>query len=380
MSKLVNPSQLKILHVLTLNSSSGDYGGPLRVARELCAELGRTGHVTELFSGAIEHIESKSNFGTLESSVMVSPISKRFMFSSLWSWKLIGALNSRIRSFDVIHIHFGRELIPITAAILCILNRKKFVTQSHGMVIRDKRIIVKLLDIFVIVPIWKKSSINYVLSKQELLATNEVFINLKSRILPNGIAANTEEFDESDRDKSVVAFCARLHKSKGIDKFIALAEGQNDNKNAFHVFGPDGGELDTILEYMNSKKPSVNIVYKGALPPDRVLRQLSKVGLVVLPSSYDPFPMVILEALSVGTPVLVMPSCGFASTLAIFNADFVAESESLEGLVTTFNRLKLSFAKIEKKELIEFCEKYFSITAVCKTLTNDYRNIVVCDE
>ena len=29
----------KVLHVLTLNGRNGEYGGPVRVARELCFEL-----------------------------------------------------------------------------------------------------------------------------------------------------------------------------------------------------------------------------------------------------------------------------------------------------------------------------------------------------
>ena len=44
---------LNVLHVLTLNGRNGEYGGPVRVARELCTELNRRGYATHIFSGAL---------------------------------------------------------------------------------------------------------------------------------------------------------------------------------------------------------------------------------------------------------------------------------------------------------------------------------------
>ena len=51
---------MRILHVLTLNSRNGEYGGPVRVARELCRELNNLGHVTHIFSGALTGFEPEA--------------------------------------------------------------------------------------------------------------------------------------------------------------------------------------------------------------------------------------------------------------------------------------------------------------------------------
>lgn len=114
--------RLKILHVLTLNGRNGEYGGPVRVARELCAELRERGHQTHIFSGALKGAEPIVMTGDGESFILVKPIAKKLAFSSLWSWKLVAPLSKLIKSADVIHIHFARDLVPFLAALLSIIK------------------------------------------------------------------------------------------------------------------------------------------------------------------------------------------------------------------------------------------------------------------
>lgn len=130
---------LKILHVLTLNGRNGEYGGPVRVARETCAELNRRGHQTHIFSGALRGSEPTSQNGLNESYLIVKPLSRKMEVSSLWSWKIVGELSKKIKQSNIVHIHFARDFIPLAAALLCILLRKPFVTQTHGMVVSDSQ-------------------------------------------------------------------------------------------------------------------------------------------------------------------------------------------------------------------------------------------------
>ena len=79
---------LMVLHVLTLNGRNGEYGGPVRVARELCTELNSRRHNTHIFSGALAGSEPMSKPGLVESYALVKPITRKLALSSLWSWKL----------------------------------------------------------------------------------------------------------------------------------------------------------------------------------------------------------------------------------------------------------------------------------------------------
>jgi glycosyltransferase involved in cell wall biosynthesis len=367
---------LRVLHVLTLSTKNGDYGGPVRVARELCRELSARRFDTEIFSGALKGNEPVPFEGSNESYVYVKSITKLYPLSTLWSWKLIFSLNQRIKHADLIHIHFARDLISFIAALLCLLNRKKYVTQSHGMIIPDYRLATRIIDSIFTIPFWKASSAIFVLQSQESSDVTKIYKNSKIKILPNGIAINQNFKGKKHEPFLRVAFCARLHPNKGIDQFLMLAKSQRKKPIKFEIYGPDGGELGRSLSFIREHDLSETVTYEGALATETVDSRLSAVDLLVLPSKYDPFPMVILEALSVGTPVLVMPTCAISSLLASYSRYFVAHESSIEGLIESFEDLTQSLPNISRESLIEFCTKNFSISKVCDDLTDVYADIL----
>jgi glycosyltransferase involved in cell wall biosynthesis len=367
---------LRVLHVLTLSTKNGDYGGPVRVARELCRELSARRFDTEIFSGALKGNEPVPFEGSNESYVYVKSITKLYPLSTLWSWKLIFSLNQRIKHADLIHIHFARDLISFIAALLCLLNRKKYVTQSHGMIVPDYRLATRIIDSIFTIPLWKASNAIFVLQSQESTDITKIYKNSKLKFLPNGIAVNQNFEVEKHQPNLRVAFCARLHANKGIDKFLSLAKSQREKPIKFEIYGPDGGELGRSLIFIRENNLSETVTYKGALATETVDNMLSTVDLLVLPSTYDPFPMVILEALSVGTPVLVMPTCAISSLLASCNPYFVAHEASIDGLIKSFEELTQSLPNISRKSLVEFCAKNLSISKVCDDLTDVYENIL----
>ena len=80
--------------------------------------------------------------------------------------------------------------------------------------------------------------------------------------------------------------------------------------------GADEGDLAEFLEFVESKGWSERIRYEGAVAPSRVREKLAQATVFVLPSVDEPFPMTVLEALSVGTPTVVTDSCHIAADLA----------------------------------------------------------------
>ena len=105
---------------------------------------------------------------------------------------------------------------------------------------------------------------------------------------------------------------------------------------------------------------------------------LKNADLLVLPSKDEPYPMVVLETLSVGTPVLVMPSCGLAKDLYKHNARFVATSESVEGLIESFLEMenRTQFVK-NTAALSQYCKSAFGISSVVNRLETIYRKVML---
>lgn len=368
----VAASSIKILHVLTLNGRNGEYGGPVRVARELCAELNRRGHQTHIFSGALPGSEPIAQEGLSESHLIVKPLSKRFKVSSLWSWKIVRELNRKIKEAEIVHIHFARDLIPFTAALLSILMRKPFITQTHGMIISDYRNSTRLTDLIVTKPLINRSKINLVLTQQELDAIEKLSLRAPSSVLPNGIRVPEPQQINSRKGNRVV-FCSRLNQRKRVKFFIDLAEEFRDYGLNFDIYGPDGGELDKTLREIEDKKLSEYVQYKGSLSSELVSSMLTSVDLLVLPSENEPFPMVVLESLAVGTPVLVMPSCGISTELREFNDQFVAPTEEFQDLHAKFEGIwKSNFLSHEAENLVNFCRETFGIEPVVAGLETAY--------
>ncbi len=376
MPAAVDSSRLNVLHVLTLNGRNGEYGGPVRVARELCTELNSRGHCTRIFSGALKGSEPSPKQGLAENFVVVKPILRKLSVSSLWSWRLLAPLTNQIKKADIVHIHFARDLIPFLAAIITILNRKPFVIQTHGMIVTDGRVSTRLIDSIFTRRLISKSRTNLVLTEYELSKILELGIKSPCRVLPNGIAVTLKAKTKSEPTNRV-AFCSRLEKRKGVDKFVELADSMRDSGIKFEIYGPDGGELQLVQREIKSRNLIGILEYKESLPAERVQGILNDIDVLVLPSKNEPFPMVVLEALAVGTPVLIMPSCGFASQLEKFESSFVADTEDLRGLIKSLNQQKSR--KYENKthtEIINFCTKEFGIVSVTNQLLSEYKKAV----
>lgn len=363
--------QLMILHVLTLNGRNGEYGGPVRVARELCQALNSRGHNTHIFSGALLGSEPRPQLGLSESHVVVKPLLRKFAISSLWSWKLFSPLSREIKKADIVHIHFARDLIPFLAAFLSVIYRKPFVTQTHGMVNPEDASLTKVIDRILTKPLLNKSITNFVLTNVELGSVKRLGLKVRNEILPNGIAIVSMNKNSSSSYRKIV-FCSRLDKRKGIDKFIDLAEAFKNSGLRFEIYGPNGGELDFVRSEINRRGLSKTAQYMGSLFSDEVTKMLVNIDLLVLPSEEEPFPMVVLESISVGTPVLVMPSCGIAPTLATFDSSFVGNSEDFTGLKVSFDSLVRRGFRIDRAKLIAFTEQHFGIQAVTEKLVEFY--------
>jgi len=380
MPAAVDTSRLNILHVLTLNGRNGEYGGPVRVARELCTELNARGNSARIFSGALKGSEPSPKQELEESFVVVKPILRKLSVSTLWSWRLIAPLTKQIKKADVVHIHFARDLIPFLAAIITILNQKPFVTQTHGMIISDGRLSTRLIDSIFTRRLINKSRTNLVLTEYELSSILVLGIKSPCRVLANGIAVNLNPKVRTEPTNRV-AFCSRLDKRKGVEKFVELADSFRDSGIKFEIYGPDGGELQLVQKEIESRDLEGTLMYKGSLPAERVQGILRDIDVLVLPSKDEPFPMVILEAMAVGTQVLIMPSCGFASQLEKFESSFVADTEDLPGLVKSLNQQRSQkYSNKSHTEIINFCTTKFGIASVTSELLAEYKKAVNHDK
>ena len=147
--------------------------------------------------------------------------------------------------------------------------------------------------------------------------------------------------------KYVFLFVGRIAKIKGIDVLIKAFSKIREYiiDSCLVIVGEDNGLLNKILKITDFQRGNRNIYYLGFLQHKEVLNLMKAADLFVLPSRYDIFPNVVLEAFGMGTPVLVTEGCGLAEYIREKDIGLVS-FPSVEDLSE-----KLLFAYQNKKQM-----------------------------
>lgn len=136
----------------------------------------------------------------------------------------------------------------------------------------------------------------------------EKLLNLKKirgenvYVKPNFVAACDEKEINSKRKKQIV-YVGRLDKLKGVD-FLLEAWNKQKNLDLRLIICGIGPLEDWCREYIANHNLK-NVEMRGFVSNSDVKKMLRESMALVLPTQwYEGFPMTILEAFSVGTPVL----------------------------------------------------------------------------
>jgi len=103
-----------------------------------------------------------------------------------------------------------------------------------------------------------------------------------------------------------VVFLSRISPVKNLGYFLDILNGCN-LRIKFDIYGPIGDQSYWVSCTKKIKKLPENIElnYLGAVPHERVMATISEYNLFVLPTLGENFGHVIIEALTLGIPVLL---------------------------------------------------------------------------
>lgn len=101
-----------------------------------------------------------------------------------------------------------------------------------------------------------------------------------------------------NKEKYRALYVGRVSKEKDIEKFLKL-----DIPHTKVVVGEG-----PYLPYL--KKRFKNVIFRGQLSGVELAKEYSKASVLVFPSSFDTFGLVMIEAIACGTPVAALPVPG----------------------------------------------------------------------
>jgi glycosyltransferase involved in cell wall biosynthesis len=323
---------LKVLHTFTLSSPDNAFGGPIRVALNLGHELQSRALTVELLGGCRGYQNPPTEIEAIPAHLFpVRQIHQSLGFSGLISAKLIVWAWRNVKKFDLVHIHMARDLVSLPVGLICRLRKVPYVIQGHGMIDPTEKTAGRLLDKFFVRSLLRNANRLLYLTEQEAKdypavagsdLTNLIF-------LPNGVPRQN---DASAELRPNVSFISRLQARKRPQVFVEMANELITAKvhEKFKIAGADEGELAAVLSKIEELKVSENVEYLGSQDHAGVIELLNQSCILVLPSVNEPFPMIVLEAISCAIPVVITQTCGLAPYITRGNAGIVTDGSVAE--------------------------------------------------
>jgi glycosyltransferase involved in cell wall biosynthesis len=223
-----------------------------------------------------------------------------------------------------------------------------------------RRILRKAAAILYLTPT-EKGDIGAVAGNQEL----------KMIFLPNGVPTRT---DTTPNDPAYISFISRFQVRKHPENFVSMAKILLDTEESFEfrMAGSDEGQLSAVKEQIDADSLSNSVQYLGPLDHAGVLNLLNQTWVLVLPSVDEPFPMIVLEAMSSGVPVVVTNSCGLAPYITDGSAGIVSIGDPVD-LASCVTKILQDYGTYQDNAS-KLASESFSMTKTTQTLVQIYRN------
>ncbi|MGW1711693.1 glycosyltransferase [Streptomyces sp. NPDC002156] len=370
---------MRLVHVVTLVSDDGAFGGPTSVAVAQLEECAARGHDVTLVSLWRGRARASERVGTVR---FVSRPARRLvpgrgclgLAHPLLLWDLWRAMGRA----DTVHLHAGRDLVSLAGLAVARLRRTDFVTQTHGMVEPRTGLVARVFD-SLYVPLLRRARCCLVLTERERRALTEVLGPDGPPLvsLPNGLRTSGERPGTRPRDDNQVIFLARLHPRKRPEAFVEMAALVHKEipEARFTLYGADEGSLAAVNGLVMDRGLTDVVSYGGALEHSAALEAYRRAAVYVLPSVHEPFPMTVLEALAEGTPVVCTDSSGIAAELERGQAALVTDGspEALADAVAALlvdEQLRSRLAEAGRRAI----DEVFSIRAVVDQLEGIYQD------
>jgi len=390
---------MRILQVTSTFYPALTFGGAVRVILNVSRELVKRGHEVTVYS--TNAFDQKRNFQLPKKECMIEGIKVRYFKNLLHpdnlfiSPSMILALRKGLQKFDVVHVHFGRQIHDAVTWHYAKNQKIPYVLQAHGSLPRIRAIqrLKWIYDVFFGYRLLKDASKVIAITQMEAEQYRSMSVfEGKIEIIPHGI--DRSEFDDLPRrgvfrkkhgisnGEKLILYIGRIHKIKGIDILIkayaSLLKELRDTKLV--IVGPDDGYLPACKELATQFGVDRKILFSGPLYGKDKLEVYVDADVCVLPSRYEIFGMTILEACACARPVVATNVCGAAlDVITNRRTGFLVQPENVLELTEALRHLLTNEAESKKMgmQARERVMSMFSIQNVVAKIENLYKEILL---
>ncbi|MEW6295840.1 MAG: glycosyltransferase family 4 protein [Candidatus Diapherotrites archaeon] len=273
-------------------------GGGTMLAYNLAKELSEKHHVT-VFTMDLGKKIKEEKFEVKRIKLNNSPS------SSVGFLEFIKRIPKEIerKEFDVIH--------SCSAGISFFLPKNKLLITSNGSALSELKTLLKeknfyfssikrlINSYFLELYSYQRAKRIIAISKSTAIEIEkDYFLSKKPEVIYNGF--NKDLFNYSSKDEGYILFVGRLSQRKGTFNLLKAIKGAQAR---LHIIG-DGELKQKIIEFTKKSDLQEKIKLLGWLQGKKLARQFKECSFLVCPSTYEPFPLVVLEAMACGKAVI----------------------------------------------------------------------------
>ncbi|WP_141400323.1 glycosyltransferase family 4 protein [Ureibacillus acetophenoni] len=270
---------------------------------------------------------------------------------------------------DVIHANSLRMFLYTVMMKKLMRMQFRVIYTKHNVTILEKKvpseftkILNKYADQIITVCEFEKDKLLRLGIREDLIST-----------VYNGVDLKHFSFKpKKEREKFHIGILARLSEEKNHVLFLRVAnEFENDEKVMFHIAG-DGPERASIVKMIHDFKLQDKVLMHGNLknPYEFIL----SLDALILTSYREVFPMVIIEAMAVGTPVLSVDVGGIKEAISHRETGLLVKEYS-EKEISEQIRLLIENKTLRKELSIRGrskAEKQFSLSQMIQNTAEQY--------
>ena len=152
----------------------------------------------------------------------------------------------------------------------------------------------------------------------------------------------------SIKGKKLLLYMSRIHPKKGLDLLLSSFVKQAKVEHALIIAGPINNQCGYTQKLFRTYNSTRGVLWAGMLEGDLKWGALRSADAMILPSHQENYGMVVAEACSVGTPVLITNKVNLYREILQYDAGFV-DNDSQEGVDNLIN--KWISGKVQYKKL-----------------------------
>ena len=178
-----------------------------------------------------------------------------------------------------------------------------------------------------------------------------------------------------ENDEFIFFSVAFLEGEKGLDTLIKAFSMRFKNEKVRLVIGGDGSQREWLESIAKSEGIENQVTFTGALSREEVASWMNKCDAFVLPSRYETFGVVYIEALASGKPVIGTFNGG-AEDIVTKDVGILVNIDNIKELSDAMDYIRKNNKEYQYDKLRKYCTEKFSANVIIKKIINVYKEVI----